>query len=170
MHTQACVVLKPLLVIPGPNGQSLEPVAHEVKSARRHVLFGPNAALKSGKFHIKVQISGFFRNRVWQSCPPFLRAARAELRGGCPSSGLLPSTSCPQLTAPPLKHQPGLRRPRALSGERDPNRNVKISQPPASPSRSCVRRMTFGVRPGPWLPLSEPQCPIFKMGMIIVLT
>lgn len=42
-----------------PKGQSLDVVAHEVNSACRYVLFGPNIALKGGKFHIKVQISGF---------------------------------------------------------------------------------------------------------------
>lgn len=51
---------KPLLLTTGPKGQSLELVAHEVNSAYRHVLLGPKTALKSGKFHIKVHVSGFW--------------------------------------------------------------------------------------------------------------
>lgn len=45
---------------PSQKGQSLEPVAHEVNSACRHVLLGPKAALKSRKFHIKDEVSGFW--------------------------------------------------------------------------------------------------------------
>lgn len=54
--------------------KSLEPGASgpEVNSTCTHVLFGPNTVLKRGKFHIKIQISGF--SLETRSGPRFRRA------------------------------------------------------------------------------------------------